>query len=125
VAEYNMYLDAYKLGLVDDVEVLKKSEIFDKEGVLQRKGQMAQMQQYISQLEGQVKKLSGDLQTAERETVGARKRVETEKFKTQLNDVITSSKSKEKEKIMELGNLADQMAKNFEDEKKNNSGSER
>ena len=83
------------------------------------------MQQYISQLEGQVKKLSGDLQTAERETVGARKRVETEKFKTQLNDVITSSKSKEKEKIMELGNLADQMAKNFEDEKKNNSGSER
>jgi len=124
VAEYNMYLDAYKLGLVDDVEVLKKSEIFDKEGVLQRKGQMAQMKQYISQLEGQVKKLSGDLQTAERETVGARKRVETEKFKSQLNEILTDSKGKEKEKMMELGNLTDQMARNFEDEKKNNPGSE-
>jgi hypothetical protein len=124
VAEYNMYLDAYKLGLVDDVEVLKKSEIFDKEGVLQRKGQMAQMQQYISQLEGQVKKLSGDLQTAERETVGARKRVETEKFKSQLNEILTDSKGKEKQKMMELGNLTDQMARNFEDEKKNNPGSE-
>jgi len=125
VAEYNMYLDAYKLGLVDDVEVLKKSEIFDKEGVLQRKGQMAQMQQYISQLEGQVKKLSGDLQTAERETVGARKRVETEKFKTQLNSILTDTKGKEKEKMMELGTLTDRMAKNFEDEKKNKPGSER
>jgi len=124
VAEYNMYLDAYKLGLVDDVEVLKKSEIFDKEGVLQRKGQMAQMQQYISQLEGQVKKLSGDLQTSEREQVGARKRVETEKFKSQLNEILTDSKGKEKEKMMELGNLTDQMARNFEDEKKNNPGSE-
>ena len=109
VAEYNMYLDAYKLGLVDDVEVLKKSEIFDKEGVLQRKGQMAQLQQYISQLENQVKKLSGDLQTSERETVGARKRVETEKFKTQLNEVLQNVKLDEKKKIVELGNVVDQM----------------
>jgi hypothetical protein len=125
VAEYNMYLDAYKLGLVDDVEVLKKSEIFDKEGVLQRKGQMAQMQQYISQLESQVKKLSGDLQTSERESLSARKRTETEKFKTKLNEVITSSKVKQKEKMMQLGNLVDQMAGSVEDDEKNNPGSER
>jgi len=124
VAEYNMYLDAYKLGLVDDVEVLKKTEIFDKEGVLQRKGQMAQMQQYISQLEGQVKKLSGDLQTSERESLSARKRTETEKFKTKLNEVVTSSKVKQKEKMMQLGNLVDQMAGSVEDDKKNNPGSE-
>jgi TolA-binding protein len=124
VAEYNMYLDAYKLGLVDEVEVLKKTEIFDKEGVLQRKGQMAQMQQYISQLEGQVKKLSGDLQTSERESLSARKRTETEKFKTKLNEVVTSSKVKEKEKMMQLGNLVDQMASSVEDDNKNNPGSE-
>jgi len=125
VAEYNMYLDAYKLGLVDDVEVLKKSEIFDKEGVLQRKGQMAQMQNYISQLENQVKKLSGDLQTSEREGVSARKRTEVEKFKSDLKEFNASSKVKEKEKVMQLGNLADQMAQSLEAEKKNNSGSER
>ena len=107
--EYNTYLEAYKLGLVDDVEVLKKTEIFDKEGVLQRKSQMAQMQQYIAQLENQVKKLSGDLQTSERETVGARKRVETEKFKTQLNEVLQNVKLDEKKKIVELGNVVDQM----------------
>ena len=124
VAEYNMYLDAYKLGLVDDVEVLKKSEIFDKEGVLQRKGQMAQMQQYISQLESQVKKLSGDLQTSEREQVSARKRTETEKFKSRLNDVVSNAKVKQKEKQMQLNNLVDQLAGSIEDDNKNNPGSE-
>lgn len=118
VAEYNMYLDAYKLGLVDDVEVLKKSEIFDKEGVLQRKGQMAQMQQYIAQLENQVKKLGGDLQTAERESVSARKRTEVEKFKTRLNDVISSTKVKEKEKVMALENMVDQMSDSLDKENK-------
>ena len=94
IAEYNMYLEAFKLNLVDDVEVLKKSEIFDKEGVLQRKGQMAQMQSYIKQLEEQVKKLSGDLQTAERETMNSRKRAETEKFKGRLNEIKNDTKFK-------------------------------
>jgi hypothetical protein len=118
VSEYNMYLDAYKLGLVDDVEVLKKTEIFDKEGVLQRKGRMAQMQQYITQLENQVKKLSGDLQTSEREMVSARKRTEVEKFKSTLNEISSATKAKEKEKVMQLGNLVDQMGQSLEEEEK-------
>ena len=118
VSEYNMYLDAYKLGLVDDVEVLKKTEIFDKEGVLQRKGRMAQMQQYITQLENQVKKLSGDLQTSEREQVSARKRTEVEKFKSNLNEISTATKLKERQKVMELGNLVDRMSDNMEAEEK-------
>ena len=110
VAEYNMYLDAYKLGLVDDVEVLKKSEIFDKEGVLQRKGRMQQMQQYIATLENQVKELKGDLQTADRETVSARKRTETEKFKSRLTEVIEQGKSKEKDKLLKLNAAIDSMS---------------
>ena len=107
--EYNTYLEAYKLGLVDDVEVLKKTEIFDKEGVLQRKGRMAQMQSYIAQLENQVKKLSGDLQTADREMVNARKRVETEKFKSRLDEVVNQKKLKEERKLLEMDRAIDNM----------------
>jgi hypothetical protein len=116
VSEYNMYLDAYKLGLVDDVEVLKKTEIFDKEGVLQRKGRMAQMQHYITQLENQVKKLSGDLQTSEREQISSRKRTEVEKFKSQLSEIKNSTRAKEKEKVMQLGMMVDQMGQSLEEE---------
>ena len=107
IAEYNMYLEAFKMNLVDDVEVLKKTEIFDKEGVLKRKGQMAQLQSYVKQLEGQVKKLSGDLQTAERETVNSRKRVETEKFKTQLHEISNDTKFKNKVQVDNLKRIVD------------------
>ena len=107
VAEYQMYLEAFKMGLVDDVEVLKKSEIFDKEGVLQRKGQMAQMQGYIQQLEKQIKDLSGDLQTAQRENVHSRKQVEATKFKSHLKDVLTNAKFNSKVKLDKLKNVVD------------------
>ena len=107
VAEYQMYLDAFKMGLVDDVEVLKKSEIFDKEGVLKRKGQMAQMQGYIQQLEKQIKDLSGDLQTSQRENVHSRKQVEAQKFKSQLNDVITNVKFDSKVKLDKLRSVVE------------------
>ena len=102
-----MYLDAYKLGLVDDVEVLKKTEIYDKEGVLQRKGAMSQMQGYIQQLEEQVKKLSGDLQTSEREAVNARKQTITQKFKTGLDSVLNDIKDKERKNLNKLENVID------------------
>jgi len=107
VAEYNMYLEAYRMNLVDDVEVLKKTEIFDKQGVLQRKGQMSQLQSYVQQLEAQVKKLSGDLQTAEREAVSSRKRTETEKFKTRLNEIQNDTKFKTKVQVDNLKRIVD------------------
>ena len=107
MAEYQMYLEAYKLGLVDDVEVLKKTEIYDKEGVLKRKGMMAKMQSHIQQLEGQIKELTGDLQTADREAVHAKKQVITEKFKTDLNEIVSEAKYKERVKINKLEGVID------------------
>ena len=44
------------------------------------------MQQQLQAQEEEIKKLRGDLQTAERESVSDRKRVEIEKFKTKLTD---------------------------------------
>ena len=118
VAEYEMYLEAYKLNLVDDVEVLKKTEIFDKEGVLNRKGMMAQMQSYISQLEKQVKDLSGDLQTADREAVHAKKQVITEKFKTDLNRAVAQVRQKEQNRVNQLESVIDKASVRAEAELK-------
>jgi len=82
-----IYLNAYKEGLIDDEEYLKKTEIFDVEAVMRRKSQRAQMMRAIEQLQEENKELKGDLQTARREAVHDRQRVEVEKFKTQLNAV--------------------------------------
>ena len=79
------YKELYAAGLIDQVEVLKKSELVDVEGVLDRFGQMQQMQQQIGALEEELKQVKGDLQTAEREEIHAKKRLEVEKFSTDLD----------------------------------------
>ena len=93
-AELGVYLEAYQMGLVDRIEVLKKNpEIFDKEGILARMDEKQQMVQQIQGLEGQIKDLQGDLQTATRESVSDRKRVEVEKTKAKLSEVVADAKA--------------------------------
>ena len=84
--EWNIYMEAYQAGLIDKTEALKKTEIFDKEGVLQRTDIILKLQQQLQGAQKQIKKLSGDLQTAHRESIQARKRTEVEKFKTQVKE---------------------------------------
>jgi hypothetical protein len=92
-AELEFYMDAYAKGLIDKQEVLKKTEVFDMEGVLQRTGTIGQLQSQLQAAQKEIKKLQGDLQTRDREAVNLRKRVEVEKFKTELDKVSTKSKS--------------------------------
>jgi len=93
-AELSVYLEAFKMGIIDRTEVLKKNpEIFDKEGIMKRTDEKEKMMQEIQSLQGQLKNLQGDLQTAQRESVQDRKRVEVEKFKTRLGEVNSDSKA--------------------------------
>jgi TolA-binding protein len=54
------------------------------EGVLERAGQQQQLMQQAQALEEEVKKLKGDLQTAQRESLHDRKRVELKDFEVKL-----------------------------------------
>ena len=92
--EWNIYMEAYQAGLIDRNEALKKTEIFDKEGVLGRMDTIKQLQQQLQMAQEQIKNLSGDLQTASRESVASRKRTEVEKFKTQLKSYESDAKTK-------------------------------
>ena len=62
---FEYYMQLFQQGIIDQVEVLKQTDVADMEGVLERADQRNQMQSQIQQLQGQVKKLTGDLQTAE------------------------------------------------------------
>jgi len=93
-AELAVYLEAFQMGIVDRYEVLKKNpEIFDKEGIMRRTEEKQLMQQQMQAMSEQIKNLQGDLQTAQRESVSDRKRVEVEKFKSRLNEVNSESKA--------------------------------
>ena len=102
--EWNVYMEAYQAGLIDRQEALKKTEIFDKEGILQRTDVIAQLQQQLAGAQEQIKKLSGDLQTRDRESVNLRKQTEVEKFKGRLKDHELTAKTDGK---LATGRLSD------------------
>ena len=102
--EWQMYMEAYQAGLIDKVEALKKTEIFDKEGVLQRTDIIAQLQQQLQGAQERIKNLEGDLQTAHRESVSSRKRTEVEKFKSRLHEQESDSKAATKMAVNRLEN---------------------
>ena len=95
-AQLELYMDAYKNGIIDKQEVLKKTEVFDMEGVLQRTDVVGQLQQKVQSQEEQIKKLKGDMQTREREVYHAKQRAEIEKFKSELDKTQTQSKASAK-----------------------------
>ena len=102
--EFQLYMEAYQAGLIDKVEALKKTEIFDKQGVLQRTDEIGKLKGMLSQAQEQLKKLGGDLQTAQRETISSRQRTEVEKFKTRLKEQELEYGSKQKLAANKLGN---------------------
>ena len=84
--EWQVYMEAYQMGLIDRTEALKKTDIFDKSGVINRMDTIAQLQQQLQGAQEQIKNLAGDLQTAHRESIQSRKQTEVEKFKSRIKE---------------------------------------
>ena len=83
-ARFEYYMQLHQAGLIDQVEVLKQTDVADMEGVLERQSQIAQMQGTLQQQEETIKNLQGDLQTAQRESLHDRKRVEVKEFEARI-----------------------------------------
>lgn len=78
------YQNLYKEGIIDQVEVLKKTEVADMEGVLERFGHIQQMQQQLQQLSEENKNLKGDMQTLQRQNVNLLQKNEVVNFQHQV-----------------------------------------
>ena len=78
------YLQMHERGLVDDIAVLRATEIPDAEEILERNGIMKQQAAALQQHAEQIASLQGDLQTWEREAMHSKQKAELEKFKSRL-----------------------------------------
>lgn len=85
-AQLEFYMEAYKMGIIDRQEVLKKTEVFDQEGVMMRMDEIAALQQQLQSAEEKIKMLSGDLQTAQRESMHAKQETELTRFSGKLKE---------------------------------------
>jgi hypothetical protein len=77
---------------------------------------MQQMQQQVQGMQEEIKKLKGDLQTADREAQHAKKRVEIEKFKTSLKGVQNRSEKAGELYEQRLGDRLKEMDKEVKKE---------
>tara|TARA_R110002020_G_scaffold305454_3_gene521248 strand:- start:1595 stop:3787 length:2193 start_codon:yes stop_codon:yes gene_type:complete len=84
MAQLEMYMDAYEKGIIDKQEVLKKTEVFDMQGVMQRTDLIEQLKGQLEQATETIKSMQGDLQTREREIYHAKMKAEIEKTKSNL-----------------------------------------
>jgi hypothetical protein len=92
-ARFEYYKQLFELGIIDQVEVLKQTEVADMDGVLKRTSQIKILQQQLQQAVDEIKKLQGDMQTLERENVHANQRVELEKYKSQLDSYASKAEA--------------------------------
>lgn len=71
-AEEGRWIELQEKGITDDIETIKHVQgIEDKEALISRKSVYSQQANKIESLETEIKKLSGDLQTAQRGVVNA------------------------------------------------------
>ena len=122
--ELSVYMDAYRMGLIDRTEALKKTEIFDKQGVLERTSEISQLKSQLEQAQKVIKDLSGDLQTARRETVHTRQQIEVEKAKTRIADSEMRSKSASRDALGKLSNAVKLQQERIRMETKNSVNSQ-
>ena len=90
--ELELYMEAYKNGLIDNVEVLKKTDIFDMEGVLERSDMTNQLKGMVQQQQEEIKRLKGDMQTRDRQVKNLSDRVNVEKTKSKLKEAEIQAK---------------------------------
>jgi hypothetical protein len=100
MAELQKDLALMNAGIYDRTEVIMNLQgDVDKIGLVQRHGEIAQLSQQVQQLGEQVKKLSGDLQTREREVFHANMRAEiaeaTKPVAQAINNVKANAKLEE------------------------------
>lgn len=121
-AQLELYMDAYRNGIIDKQEVLKKTEVFDMEGVLERTDVVQQLTQQLEKSKETIKKLQGDMQTREREVYHAKQRAEIEKFKADLDKTKVESKASSKlfEKRLDdaLGQAKSEVRRNIAESRK-------
>ena len=72
-AQLEVYTELYKLGLLDQETTLQKTEVANVEQVMERIGIINQLKSMLAQAQEQIKKLSGDQQTMERELMHAKR----------------------------------------------------
>jgi len=111
-ARFDVLKDAWVNGMLKDPRpVLQLLDLPNLDEILEREDMVVNMQQQMAQMQEEIKKLSGQLQTKSREVIQAQEKVEVQKFSTTLDKIANKAESavvigqaKIQDKIKQIGN---------------------
>lgn len=126
-AEEQQYFRIFQAnGITRDTYLRKNPEIFEAREEIKKFGDIAVRDQKIVQLEESVKRMSGDLQTAERQAVQDGARVQVSKTETKLNKIVEETRSKTRNESLDLlrqmQTLLDRLESETQEEKSSDNG---
>jgi len=93
MAMLSIYMDLYQLGVVDKYEVIKKTDIIDRDELLQRVGEVSNMQAQLSQMEEAIKSTDGLNQTLRRQLQQAMVQIEALKGSEEIKEEVATTRS--------------------------------
>lgn len=112
---FDIMINAYQQGVIrDNTAVIQYMDIPDVDRLIEREDKIKQAEQLLQKADEEIKKLKGDLQTANRAEVQAEKKVEVQKFKSDLKDVSSDLKSNV---VIAKARLTDEVKKNKDNNK--------
>ncbi len=86
-AKADLYKELFQLGFPVSKQLLENMEIPDAQELAEKMDREKQLQQQVESMGEEIKRLSGDLQTAQRAEVSARKTVEVKDFEKELKNI--------------------------------------
>lgn len=103
--ELNMYRELYKDGIIDDIEVLRKTDVFDREGIMKRKSQMSQLIQQLEQMKNAAEALNKELEETRDQLENAKLEVESAQADKMLDREKTRLQNSYAEKELKLDKI--------------------
>ena len=87
-AMLNELKELYKLGIVDDIEVLKKTEVFDTPRLIERKSQLSQSMQQNKEMQTGIKDLMQEVEKLRNKNLQLEKKLILENYKADLQETL-------------------------------------
>ena len=99
------YLEELKellqLGVIDDVAILAEADIKNKEGVMERKSKMAEMQGQVTNMEEQMKERDGTIETLQRQLIQAGIKAKVLQGATEVDKKVNDTKNRLEKSYLE------------------------
>jgi len=113
-AEMQAYKEDFQMGIIDDIEYIKKTDIYDRQGLLERKSLYSQQKQQLEQLSSMIEELEKQAAQLDEAVMSERKDKEVQQVRFQEMIRLLKAELQNANNVGKVSNRIEKTAQNFE-----------